>query len=291
MDVQRKTMIGIDFVNVMFAGYYTGKLVNGRGQNVNAVKTFFFKLKSLKDLFNPDHIVTVSDVGRERTFRRKLYRDYKANRKPKDDDIMAQLKMASRLCALAGYPNLDNELYEADDILGMMSKYANENGMDMIIVSSDQDMYQLLGGTTYIYSPRGRELIDEAWLYEKYRLAPDQWVDLKMLKGDPSDNIPGVEGVGEVTALKLMHQYGSLDGILRHMNQLKPSLRESIKKWMDFMPVSRELVTIVTDYNLIGFTDDAVKMNEPWRDELFNELDSLELPSLTNVFKYSLIPW
>ena len=287
---KRKVIVGMDFGNVFLSGYYGEKLINGKGQNVNGIKTFFFRMKAIKEMFSPDYIVVAMDVGRSKTFRRNMYKHYKTNRKPKDDDIASQIEITSRICALTGYPIIENELYEADDILGMVSKYAYDHGMDMVIISSDQDMYQLLSENTYIYSPRGKEIIDEAWLYEKYRLKPSQWVDLKMLKGDPSDNVPGVEGVGEVTALKLMHQYESLDNIIQNIHQLKQNIQDNFAKIMDFLPISRELMTIVTDYNLIGFSQKNIEMNEPWTTELFNELDSLELSSLVNVFKYSLIP-
>lgn len=140
-----------------------------------------------------------------------------------------KMKYASQIAALLGYKFINNELYEADDVLGMISKYATDNNMDMIISSSDKDMYQLINSNVFIWSHRNKEIIDDEWMRDKYQLTPSQWIELKMLQGDKSDNIPGIQGVGEVTALKLMQQYKSIEGIYHHIGSLKPSLREVLK--------------------------------------------------------------
>lgn len=286
---ERKLVVGIDFNNVLFGSYYGQPLINSRGMNVNAIKGFFFKIKSLKDMFNPDYIIIANDISRERTFRRKLYKQYKAQRKPHDADIMIQLKYASQIASLLGYPFINNDLYEADDILGMISKYTAENDMDMIIASSDKDLYQLVSDKTFILSPKNKDLIDSAWLMDNYRLTPEQWIELKMLQGDRSDNIPGIPGVGEVTALKLMQQFGSIENIYKHINSFKPSLKDMLINGESTLPLTRELVTIITDYTKIEFTGDMLERKEVYPDELFQVLGQLELNSLYNVMNYSLL--
>lgn len=287
--MDKKLVLGIDFNNLLFGSYYGENLINSKGINVNAIKGFFFKMKALKDMFDPDYIVIANDISRSKTFRRKLYAPYKAQRKEHDDDVMQQMKYASQLCALIGYPFINNELYEADDILGMISNYASEHDMTFIAVSSDRDLYQLINDNVYIYSHKNKEIIDRQYMYDKYRLTPEQWIELKMLQGDRSDNIPGIPGVGEVTALKLMQQWGSIEGIYSHLGYLKPSLRDVLVKNKDILPLTRELVTIVTDYTKIGFTEDMLNINGRFPNEIYELLSELEIYSLFNIMKYSLL--
>lgn len=286
--MDKKIVLGIDFCNLLFGSYYGEKLINSKGENVNAIKGFFFKMRVLKDMFNPDYMIIANDLSRNKTFRRKLYPPYKAQRKEHDPDIMKQMEHTIRLCKLIGYPFINNEVYEADDILGMISRYTSEHDMDMVIVSTDKDLYQLINDNTYIFSYRNRELIDVNYLYNKYKLTPDQWIELKMLQGDVSDNIPGIQGIGEITALKLMHQYGSIKNIYNNMGSHKDSLRNSLSKGYDKLDLVRTLVTIITDYTKIDFNPDMLNMKERFENEVYDMLYELELHSLFNVMNYSL---
>lgn len=286
--MDRKLVLGIDFNNMLFGSYYGEKLINSKGKNVNAIKGFFFKLKTLKDIFNPDYIVFANDLSRSRTFRRKLYKPYKAQRKDHDPDVMEQMKYASAITSLLGYIFINNETYEADDILGMISKYTYENDMDMIISSSDRDMYQLINDHVFIYSHRTKDLIDRSWMYEKYRLTPEQWIELKMLQGDVSDNIPGIRGIGEITALRLMNQFGSIENIYNKISTIKPSVRTALENGKDILPLTRDLVTIVTDYTKIDFKPEMLERQEMFQQEIYELLEELELYSLFNIMNYSL---
>lgn len=282
-------VLGIDFNNMLIGSYYGEKLYNSKGINVNAIKGFFFRLKMLKDIFNPDYIVFANDLSRERTFRRKLYPQYKAQRKELDPEIPPQMRYASQLISLLGYKFINNELYEADDILGMMSRYVNQKDMYMIIASSDGDLYQLITDDTYIFSPRNKELIDKSYMNNKYKLTPNQWIEYKMLLGDTSDNIPGVYGIGKITALKLMQDFKSIENIYNHLNILKPSIKESLISHKDKFTLTRELITIITDYNKINLNDSIFERNEIYINELYQLINELELYSLIDVMKYSLI--
>lgn len=286
--MERKIVLGVDFNNMLIGSYYGEKLINDKGMNVNAIKGFFFRIQSLKNIFNPDYIIMANDLSREKTFRRKLYKKYKAQRKPLDPDIFNQMKYAANIAALLGYPFIDNELYEADDILGMVSKYTFENDMDMVIASSDRDLYQLVNDHVFIFSPRSKELIDKSYIYQKYKLTPEQWIGLKMLQGDRSDNIPGVNGIGEVTALKLMQKFGSIEEIYKHLGYLKPGLRECLKNGESVLPLTRDLVTIITDYTKIGFTGEMLNPKERFENDIYKLLEELGLHSLFNVMNYSL---
>lgn len=287
--MDRKIVLAIDFNNIVFGSYYGAPLINSHGKNVNAIKGFFFKLKSLIDTFNPTYIVLANDLDRNKTFRRKMYKPYKAQRKPMDNDICEQMRIINRLCSLLGYPFINSEEYEADDILGMISRFATDNNMDTIIASSDRDMYQLITDTTFIFSPKNKELLDLNWLKDNYRLTPDQWIELKMLQGDRSDNIPGIPGIGEVTALKLMQQFGSIDGIYSHMSSHRPVIKKLLEDGQNILDITRTLVTIVTDYTKINLSEDNLKRGDVFEDEILNLIKELEIFSLFNVMKYSLI--
>jgi DNA polymerase-1 len=265
-------------------------MINSHGHNVNAVKGFFYKMQNLRNMFDPDYIVFGSDLSREKTFRRKMFKDYKAQRKPKDEDIIRQLKWINQLTALMGFPIINNETYEADDVLGMISRLGEANGDTVIIVTSDRDLYQLVTDKVNILNPRTGDLIDRDYIYDKYHLTPEQWIDLKILQGDRSDNIPGVAGIGEVTALSLMQTYGSIDEIYKNINYLKPRIKDALILGRNVIPLTRDLVTIVTDYTKIDLTYDMISRQRKYPNEVFGMIMELEIPSLVNVIRYSLLP-
>ena len=290
MIVLRKLILIIDFNNVLFTSYYGQKLINQHGYNVNAVKGFFTKLKNLKDIFDPDFIVFARDLSRVKTFRRKLFPDYKAQRKPMDPDIFSQMKMTQQIVALLGFSIISHELYEADDIMGMISRFGEEHEMDSIIISSDRDMYQLITDHTFVMSPRNSDLIDKNYLQEHYQLTPDQWIELKILQGDRSDNIPGIPGIGEVTALQLMQQYGSIQNIYQSMDQLKPKIQSLLTKYQDTLDLTRKLVTIETNYTLIDLKEEMLYRHDVFTNEVWDILADQQLYSLFDIMQYSLFP-
>lgn len=290
MIVLRKLILIIDFNNVLFTSYYGQKLINQHGYNVNAVKGFFTKLKNLKDIFDPDFIVFARDLSRVKTFRRKLFPDYKAQRKPMDPDIFSQMKMAQQIVALLGFSIISHELYEADDIMGMISRFGEEHEMDSIIISSDRDMYQLITDHTFVMSPRNSDLIDKNYLQEHYQLTPDQWIELKILQGDRSDNIPGIPGIGEVTALQLMQQYGSIQNIYQSMDRLKPKIQSLLTQYQDTLDLTRKLVTIETDYTLIDLKEEMLYRHDVFTNEVWDIIADQQLYSLFDIMQYSLFP-
>lgn len=283
----RKLILAIDFNNLVFRGYYGEKIFNSKGMNVNAVKNFFLKLRGLKDSLNPDYIVFANDLSRDKTFRRKLYKAYKAQRKPKDDDIVEQMKYIQQITALLGFPFINHEEYEADDVLGMISRLGLDHDMDTVIVSSDKDLYQLVDDHVFLYSFRENELIDRIWLDENYRLTPTQWVELKMLQGDRSDNIPGIDGIGEVTALKLMQHYNDIESIYQHLGYLKPKTKLLLEQGRNGLDLTRELVTIVTDYRRLNLSLDSLTRTEIDAEEVFRTLNELDL-DLDYIMRFSL---
>lgn len=276
-------ILGIDFNNMVYGSYYGNPLYNKQGKNVNAIRGFFTKFQLIFDNLNPDYVVFANDLSRTNTFRRKLYENYKAQRKPTDDDVIFQVQQTSILVKALGFKFLNDPLYEADDILGMVSKWCVDNNHDMVIISSDRDLYQLINEHVQIYSFIKHEMINSEYMEEHYKLTPDQWIELKMIQGDPSDNIPGIKGIGKVTAQELMNQYGNINNIYANINNLKNGIRDKLIAGSDALPLMRELVTIVTDYNKINFDLNLLKRSKPDQETISNVLYYLQIPSLIPV--------
>ena len=276
-------ILGIDFNNMVYGSYYGNPLYNKQGKNVNAIRGFFTKFQLMYDNLNPDYVLFANDLSRTNTFRRKLYEKYKSQRKPIDDDIIFQVQQTSVLVKALGFKFLNDPLYEADDILGMVSKWCTDNGHDMIIISSDRDLYQLINENVQIYSFIKHEMVNTEYLEEHYGLRPEQWIELKMLQGDPSDNIPGINGIGKITAQDLMQRFGNIDNIYLNLDSIQTRISNKLIKDAEILPLMRELVTIVTDYNKINFDLNLLKRSKPDQETISNVLYYLQIPSLIPV--------
>ena len=280
----------IDFANVAYAGWYTKPEIGNAGFNVNAIFIFFQRLKSLKDTFDPTYLILAEDLGRTKTFRRQMYPPYKAQRKPLDPDIGKQMEIIKAISSQLGLARISNEIYEADDIAGMIAHWGDDNGFLTIIVSSDRDLYQLVTDNTSILSPRDNTIISPEFLMNEYGLTSKQWIELKILQGDTSDNIPGIRGIGKKTALDLMQKYGSIENIYNHLDDLKPHFKTALINGKGDIPLTRDLVTIINDYNLINLTEDMLYRTSPIYSEVEYSLKTYGLTSLYNVMKYGLYP-
>lgn len=214
--------------------------------------TFGFASMLLKVLqeFKPDYIAVTFDVGR--TFRHDLSPDYKATRAKMPDELAIQMSRIKELVAAFNIPVFELDGYEADDILGTLSRQAAEQGIETIIVTGDTDAFQLIDEHTKVYTS-GRQfsdtkLYDEAAIAERYGLKPAQLVDFKSLTGDKSDNIPGVAGIGDKTAAQLLQKYGSLEGIYAHLDEIdNKRARNALEQGREAAFQSRKLVQIVRD--------------------------------------------
>lgn len=281
----------IDFANVVYSGWYSKPEINHNGYNVNAVMIFYNRLRALKETFDPTYLVLAEDMGRANTFRRKMYPSYKAQRKPLDPDIGQQMLIIRSLNQSLGFARISNELFEADDIVGMVAKWGDEHGFDSVIVSSDRDMYQLISSNTYVISPKDNTLIDLEYMKEIYNLTPEQWIELKILQGDGADNIPGIKGIGNKTALELMQQFGSIENIYENLQYIKPHLKELLIAGKNDIPLMRDLVTIITDYSKIELVESKLQRHELMYDTIDDIIQKYGLmPALSNVMTYSLYP-
>ncbi|MEZ4597254.1 MAG: 5'-3' exonuclease H3TH domain-containing protein, partial [Chloroflexota bacterium] len=195
----------------------------------------------------PDHVVCCFDVGRPK--RAERYEAYKGTRRPTPDDLREQFPIVRETLAAFRIPTFDLEGYEADDLIGSLTLQAQAQGVESVIVSGDLDMLQLVSHHTRLMFTRmganATIMYDPARIHERYGLAPHQMIDFKALKGDTTDNIPGLAGVGDKTAAKLLEDYGSLDGVFEHLDQVKPDkLRDKLAASRDDLLLWRDLVTI-----------------------------------------------
>jgi len=205
-------------------------------------------LKLIQDQ-NPDYLVVAFDPPRK-SFRFGLYPQYKANREKMPDELRSQIEEIKHMLSVLGIKRLEEADYEADDVLGTIAeKYASKQ-LEVVLVTGDKDAYQLVGRNVSIYANKKGitefEIYDEKAVKEKLGLSPQQVIDYMALTGDTSDNIPGVRGVGEKTAQRLISDYGSLDNIYAHLAEIKGKLKETLKENREMAYLSRDLVTIRT---------------------------------------------
>ena len=253
-------------------------LTTSRGEPVQAVYGFAKSLlKALKE--DGDSVIVVFDA-KAPSFRHEAYEGYKAGRAPTPEDFPRQLALIKELVDLLGLVRLEVPGYEADDVLASLAKKAEKEGYEVRILTADKDLYQLLSDRIHVLHPEGY-LITPAWLWEKYGLRPDQWADYRALTGDESDNLPGVKGIGEKTARKLLEEWGSLERLLKNLDRLKPAIREKILAHMDDLKLSWDLAKVRTDLPL---EVDFAKRREPDRERLRAFLERLEFGSLLHEF-------
>lgn len=200
----------------------------------------------------PDYVCVAWDKSKTNIRSRlALYPSYKANRKPPPPDFYAQIPLLRQLLESLGWPLYEMDDYEADDIMGAFAKQAGTKGVESYLVTSDLDVLQLINEHTHIYTLKkglsNIELFNVASFQEKYGIDPHQFVDVKALKGDSSDNVPGVAGIGEKTALDLISRYQTLDGVYAHLSELKPALQAKLSKDKDMAYLSKKLVTLMVD--------------------------------------------
>ena len=253
-------------------------LTTSRGEPVQAVYGFAKSLlKALKE--DGEAVIVVFDA-KAPSFRHEAYEGYKAGRAPTPEDFPRQLALIKELVDLLGLIRLEVPGYEADDVLASLAKKAEKEGYEVRVLTADKDLYQLLSDRIAILHPEGH-LLTPAWLWEKYGLRPEQWADYRALSGDQSDNLPGVKGIGEKTARKLLQEWGSLENILKNLDRLKPAIRERILAHMDELKLSWDLARVRADLPL---EVDFQRRREPDWEGLRVFLERLEFGSLLHEF-------
>ncbi|MBQ9117420.1 MAG: hypothetical protein IJY04_10385 [Clostridia bacterium] len=210
-----KKVLLVDGNNVLNRAYYGVRpLTTGKGLPVNALYGILNMLQKQLDAVAPDYAAVAFDVSKH-TFRHDKFSEYKAGRKPMPEELAVQLPLAKELVRALGFHVLEKQDYEADDLLGTFSRKAEDAGYHAYVFTGDRDSLQLISDNVTVILATNKENInfDRAVFIENYGIPPEQFVYVKALMGDSSDNIPGVPGIGEKTALKLIGQFGSLDAL------------------------------------------------------------------------------
>lgn len=256
------------------AFYAVQELRNSKGVPTNAVFGFVNILRRILKTYSPDYAAACFDTGKE-TFRRAKFSDYKIQRPPMPEDLSAQITVIKDVLRAYGIPVFEKEGYEADDVIATFVARFTPSGHDIIIASDDKDMQQLIAGSVRIYNSRKDALLGPDDTFERFGVGPERVVDYLALAGDASDNIPGVPGVGDVTAKKLLKEFGSLDGIFAHTAQIKGKLKDKIEQGRESAFLSRELATLDKDVPLDCSLDDirSGQMDRKALTALFTDLE------------------
>ncbi|MFA5119133.1 MAG: DNA polymerase I [Candidatus Omnitrophota bacterium] len=272
----------IDATALCYRAFYGLKgLATSYGQPTNAVYGFVIMLHKILKEKKPDYLAVCFDVSRN-TFRQKKFTEYKSNRAPMPDDLSSQIPLIKEIVAAYGIPLFEKEGFEADDVLATLAKKAKEKKISTTIVSSDKDILQLVDDNTRVYSPYKDKgvVYGEAEVIARFGLEAARISDVVALMGDAIDNIPGVPGIGEKTALSLVKQFGSLDEVLKRSDEIKSQkIRTAVREYNDRIKLNKELAVLDSGIEL-DFELDTLKLNNPDYSELFRLFQKLEFKAL-----------
>lgn len=297
MENKNKLLL-IDGSSVAFRAFFAlynqiDRFKNHSGLHTNAIYGFHLMLDHMMKRVQPTHVLVAFDAGKT-TFRTELFADYKAGRAKTPDEFREQFPYIRDMLGALGIAFYELEHYEADDIIGTLDKMAErtEIPFDVTIVSGDKDLIQLTDANTVVeISKKGVAEFEEftpAYLMDKMGLTPEQFIDLKALMGDKSDNIPGVTKIGEKTGLKLLHEYGSLEGIYEHIDSFKPSkMKENLLHDKEQAFLSKTLATINTSAPITIGLEDIVYQG-PDLDRLSQFYDEMDFVQLKNALASQL---
>jgi DNA polymerase-1 len=233
-------------------------LTSATGEPTKATYVFTQMLLNLIEQRKPDYLCMVIDSGDETVFRKDIFPEYKANRKERPDDFGPQEARILQIVRDAGVPIFVKPGFEADDIIATFARRLCNKGFETFVVSKDKDLRQVLNDCTKMYDVQGDKVIDPAVMEQECGYSPNEAIEIQTLTGDTIDNVPGIPGVGEKTAAKLVKKYGSADAVLQHLDELTPKMRENFEKFGDRLPMARKLVTLKDDVE-IDFDPEACK--------------------------------
>ncbi len=278
-----KRLIIIDGNSIINRAFYAlPEMNNKEGLKTNAIYGFTTMLFKLIDIYKPTHISVAFD-RKAPTFRHLEFEEYKAGRKKMPDDLRVQFEPLKDLLDKFNINRLEIDGYEADDIIGTVSKVAEEDGFKVFIVTGDKDAIQLASNnTTTLITKKGVADVEEynyKSVVEKYEMTPTQFIDLKGLMGDKSDNIPGVPGIGEKTGIKLIKEFSSIEGIIDNIDNLKGSIKKKIEENKELAIMSKRIATIIRDVP-IEFKLEDLKYGEYDKDAVIEEFRNLGFTSL-----------
>ena len=278
----------IDAYALIYRSYYAfikSPRINSKGLNTSAVMGFCNTLNEVLTKEKPTHIGVAFDHGK--TFRHDAFPEYKAQREETPEDIKLSVPLIKQVLEAMHIPILQVDGFEADDIIGTIATRFGADGIDTFMLTPDKDYGQLIGPNVFMYRPRhggGYEILGEKEVGEKYGIpTPAQVIDLLALMGDSADNFPGCPGVGEKTAAKLINQFGSIDNMLQHTDEIKGKLREKVENAVEDIKMSKFLATIRTDVPM-QLDLDELKVEQPDETKLRAIFEKLEFKTLINKF-------
>ena len=278
----------IDAYALIYRSYYAflrNPRINSKGLNTSAIMGFCNTLNEVLTKESPTHIGVAFDHGK--TFRHDAFPEYKAQREETPEDIKLSVPLIKQILEAMHIPILQVDGFEADDIIGTVATRFGSDGIETFMLTPDKDYGQLIGPNVFMYRPRhggGYEIIGEKEVGDKYGIpTPAQVIDLLALMGDTADNFPGCPGVGEKTAAKLINQFGNIDNMLQHTNEIKGKLREKVENAVEDIKMSKFLATIRTDVPM-QLDLDELKVEQPDESKLRTIFEELEFRTLINKF-------
>ncbi len=276
-----KSFYIIDGHAQIYRAYYAPfrELTSPSGEPTKATFVFTQMLLNLLEQRKPDYLAMVIDSGKQDLFRTAIHPEYKANRTKAGDDFFVQEQRILQVVRDAGLPVFVKPGYEADDLIATMAKRLSREDFEVFIVSKDKDLRQIVDERTKMYDVQNDEVIDPAAMLAKCGFMPQQAIEIQTLMGDATDNVPGIPGIGEKTALKLINKYGSADKVLEHLDELTPKLRENFEKHAAQLPITRQLVTLKSDVDF-EFDPETCRFTGLNLDVLREDLQSLGFHAL-----------
>jgi DNA polymerase-1 len=245
-----KLLVLVDGSSYLYRAFHAlPDLRNSAGEPTGAIYGVLNMLRRLVTDYKADFLGCVFDA-KGKTFRDEVYPEYKATRAPMPDDLAAQIEPLLEAIRALGWPLLVVEGVEADDVIGALARQAQDQGIRTVVSTGDKDLAQLVGPEVTLINTMSNETLDVAGVQAKFGVAPERIIDYLALIGDTVDNIPGVEKVGPKTAAKWLAQYGSLEGVLAHADEIPGVVGENLRKVRDWLPQARQLVTVKTDLAL-----------------------------------------
>ena len=245
-----KTLLLVDGSSYLYRAFHAlPDLRNARGEPTGAIYGVLNMLRRLAADYKPDYLACVFDA-KGKTFRDHWYAEYKAHRPPMPEDLVRQIEPLHQAVAALGWPLLMIDGVEADDVIGTLARQAAEAGMRCVVSTGDKDLTQLVNASVTLINTMNNERLDEAGVEAKFGVPPRLMLDYLTLVGDSVDNVPGVEKVGPKTALKWLSQYGSLDGVIAHAQEIGGVVGENLRRALPWLPQAKKLLTVYCDVSL-----------------------------------------
>lgn len=280
--MSNKQLYLVDATAFCYRAFYALKgLSTSFGQPTNAIYGFTNMLNKILKEKKPEFLAVCFDVSRD-TFRQKKFAEYKIHRPPMPDDLSSQIPLIKEIVAAYGIAIYESEGFEADDVIATLTKKAKEKGLPITIISSDKDILQLVDNDTVVFSPYKDEGItyDNKKVFERFGIRPESIADIIALMGDDVDNIPGVPGIGEKTAVELIKAFGSLEKLLNNIDKIKQEkIKKAIQDNIENIKLSKELATLNNQIEL-DFNLDKLKIANPNSKELYRLFNHLEFKRL-----------